>query len=289
MEAFLAVVDHGTFRAAAEARSVTQPALTKQIQALERAVGTRLLERSRHGAVPTPAGRALLAHARTAVEAAAGFREHARRVGSGDTGFVSVGFGMSGLRRVPAVVERFRRLAPEVRVSVEDLSSDAQHQRIADGRLDVGFGRAPSRPDVAFAPLWSDRLAVATTEQDVRPDALPGWLDRRPVIRLAPSKGPGLSAQIDRLERHWRIRPGTLTVTHDLLTVIAMAQAGIGPAVIPHSAAHLARPPLRVIAVDEPAAAWAVGAAWRPATLGPAAGRLLRLARELAGQADSSP
>src|SRR5262245_29369995 len=134
LEAFLAVVEHGSFRAAAEVRSITQPALTKQIQALERAVGTRLLERSRHGATPTAAGRSLIPGARSALTAVGDFWAHAHRVASGAAGSVSIGFGMSGLRHVPAVIERFRRQYPDVHISVEDLSSDIQQQWIANGR-----------------------------------------------------------------------------------------------------------------------------------------------------------
>ncbi len=51
--AFVAVADHGNYGAAACALAVTQPALTKQIQALETRVGGTLFRRGRHGAEPT--------------------------------------------------------------------------------------------------------------------------------------------------------------------------------------------------------------------------------------------
>lgn len=281
MAAFLAVVEHGSFGAAAEALSVTQPALTKQIQALERAVGTRLLDRGRRGAIPTAAGLALIPRAQWMVSVVEDFWGHARRLGSGEAGSVSVGFGMSGLRQVPAVVRRFRELCPGIQVSIEDLPSDTQQKWVADGRLDVGFGREPSIPDVAFVPAWSDQLALATTDVDLDVGDMASWIDERAVIRLASAKGPGLTAHIDRLERHWRVHPTTLTTTHDLLTVIAMAQAGIGPAIIPYSARHLAQEPLRVIPIGEPVARWAVGPVWRPASVSPAARRLITLATEM--------
>ncbi|MGH9275131.1 MAG: helix-turn-helix domain-containing protein, partial [Acidimicrobiales bacterium] len=55
---FLAVVDHGTFTAAAEAELVAQPAVSLAVRELEAEVGAPLLVRSRHGAVLTPAGEA---------------------------------------------------------------------------------------------------------------------------------------------------------------------------------------------------------------------------------------
>ena len=48
LEYFAGIVDHGSFRAAAEACFVTQPALSSQIQQLERTLGVRLLPRSNH-------------------------------------------------------------------------------------------------------------------------------------------------------------------------------------------------------------------------------------------------
>src|SRR5690348_11127869 len=60
---FRAVVAHGSFSAAAQALSLTQPAVSRQIALLERGLGTQLLLRGRRGAQPTEAGRVLAEHA----------------------------------------------------------------------------------------------------------------------------------------------------------------------------------------------------------------------------------
>src|SRR3954462_12255389 len=60
---FRAVAHAGSFSRAAEALSRSQPAVSHQVGALERELGTVLLVRGRAGAVPTPAGELLLAHA----------------------------------------------------------------------------------------------------------------------------------------------------------------------------------------------------------------------------------
>jgi DNA-binding transcriptional LysR family regulator len=64
LEALLAIVDAGTFSAAAERLALTQSALTRKIQALEAHCGTTLLVRSRPRVEPTPTGREVLASAR---------------------------------------------------------------------------------------------------------------------------------------------------------------------------------------------------------------------------------
>jgi len=60
----MAVVEHGSFSRAAEAVHLTQPALTRSIQALEAEVGAAVLERQRGAIAPTDVGQLLLTHAR---------------------------------------------------------------------------------------------------------------------------------------------------------------------------------------------------------------------------------
>ncbi|MCP9969357.1 LysR family transcriptional regulator [Actinomadura madurae] len=67
LQYLVTVVDEGSFTRAAEALHVTQPALSHQIRALERAAGAPLLERLPRAVGLTPAGRAMLPHARAAL------------------------------------------------------------------------------------------------------------------------------------------------------------------------------------------------------------------------------
>ncbi len=76
--AFVEVCRTGSIRAAAEATGFTQPGLSRQVAALEREVGTRLLHRGARGVTPTAAGAALLPHARLVVNEARRGREAAR-------------------------------------------------------------------------------------------------------------------------------------------------------------------------------------------------------------------
>ena len=70
LRAFCAAVDLGTLGKAAVSLRISQPALSKRLRALETAAGTRLLERSRRGVVPTAAGRRLYPEARRLLQQA---------------------------------------------------------------------------------------------------------------------------------------------------------------------------------------------------------------------------
>lgn len=262
MRAFVAVADHHGFGPAAASVSITQPALTKQIQALERELGGVLFTRGRHGATLTEFGATLLPQARALIEASEEFTRRARRLASGAAGRLALGFGLSTIDMAPRVVAEFRRRYPDVEISLEDLPSAVQADRIRTGELDAGFVRLPVADDLDQRVLRRDHLAVASTGP-VSGDAAQ-WVARHGIVRLGRSKGPGLTAQVDQWCAAWRIQPVTLYETHDLQTVLALVAAGVGPALVPATAARIALPGVTFTDLDDPAAAWDVGIAWHP-------------------------
>ena len=263
LRAFVAVADHRSFGLAARSLAITQPALSKQIQALERDLGGgTLFSRGRHGATLTGFGVTLLPQARELLTAADEFSRRARRLASGEAGRLSIGFGLSAIDLAPRAVAAFRRSSPGVEISLEDLPSAVQVARIRAGELHVGFIRLPAGDGLHQRVLRRDRLAVASTEPV--PADVAGWLGEQRLVRLARAKGPGLAAQIDRLCAAWGIQPGSLHETHDLQTVLALVAAGAGPALVPATAARIALPAVKLTALDDPAATWDVGVAWHP-------------------------
>jgi DNA-binding transcriptional LysR family regulator len=263
LRAFVAVAEQRGFGQAARSMAITQPALSKQIQALENELGGGVLfARGRHGAALTEFGTTLLPQARELVTAADEFTRRAHRLARGEAGRLSIGFGLSAIDLAPRAVAAFRRSHPDVEISLEDLPSAVQADRIRAGELHVGFVRLPAGADLRQRVLRRDHLAVASSGGV--PADVPGWLGEQRLVRLARAKGPGLAAQIDRLCASWGIRPGTLHETHDLQTVLALVAAGTGPALVPAAAARIAPPAVRLTGLDDPAAAWDVGVAWHP-------------------------
>ena len=114
---FLALAEHGSFGRAAAALRMTQPALSRNVKALETAVGAELFERSAAGAIPTDEGRLLIERARELVRAADELdRELSRRRIPG-AGQIAVGAGpYPGETIVPAALVRFMAAYPLIRV-----------------------------------------------------------------------------------------------------------------------------------------------------------------------------
>ena len=96
LRAFVTVARLRNFGAAAEELSTSQPALTKQIQVLERRVGSVLFSRGRHGARLTQAGQLLLADALELLERSEAFDRRAAQVARGAKGRSRSGSGCPG-------------------------------------------------------------------------------------------------------------------------------------------------------------------------------------------------
>lgn len=265
--AFVSLAEASSFSSAASALSITQPALTKQIQQLEREIGTPLFTRGRHGSRLTEAGSQLLSDARDLVERAERFESRVRSMAAGDVGRLTVGFGLSSITIAPRAVATFRKRYPHVSVSLEDMSSAAQLRQVQSGALDIAFVRLPVDPPLPSIPVHEDTLAVAHPSDWGAPNdtrALSAWLEQHPLVQLTPERGPGLCRQIHDFVTDAGARPTVVQGAGDIQTVLALVAARIGAALVPASARAIAPPSVELVPIDRPSAQWRVGVVWEP-------------------------
>ncbi|MFI5914122.1 LysR family transcriptional regulator [Dactylosporangium sp. NPDC051541] len=156
---FVAVAERRHFGRAAAALHIAQPALSRQIRALEQDLGTPLLVRDSHGVALTDAGRQLLDDAGPLLASADAVR---RRVAVAARGSrrLTVGF-RAGIAVTPAV-RLFAERHPDVLVDVQRIDGDDQATRLLDGRIDVGYVRLPiDEAGLRVSPLFTEpRVAV---------------------------------------------------------------------------------------------------------------------------------
>lgn len=122
-----AVSEHGSFSAAAEALSYTQPAISQQIAALEKQAGTKLVDRGSRGVTLTEAGQTLVEHAEVVLarlSAAEAELEAMRGVRGGRVRLSS--FPTAGASLLPPAIALFTRRYPDVELTfVEEEPEDA--------------------------------------------------------------------------------------------------------------------------------------------------------------------
>jgi DNA-binding transcriptional LysR family regulator len=166
----IAVVEQGSFTRAAQELRVAQPSLSQQLRALERQVGTQLVERGPRGVVPTAAGRAFLARARQAVAAAAGAAEDARAAAGVAGGSLYVATVTSIATWIlPRAFAAWRPLHPAVALKV----SEFPHRRgleeaVASGDADLAVGPRPVGWRGPVRALGDERYAVVVGPDDPR-------------------------------------------------------------------------------------------------------------------------
>ncbi|MFI7465972.1 LysR substrate-binding domain-containing protein [Nonomuraea sp. NPDC049646] len=284
LRAFLTVAEHGHYGRAARTLNVTQPTLTKQIQSLEAQVGGRLFDRGRHGAVLTELGAVLLPDAQALLRRADALTRRMARMAAGEIGRLAVGFGLSSIDLAPRIVAAFRRRHPDAHVTLDDMSSQVQLDRIDAGDLDVGFVRLPLEGGRGRLPLAGDRLALAWADHDDRPPhdvgELASWAARHDFLRLARERGPGLARQINHLCTAVAVRPAVVQEARDLQTVLALVAAGAGVAFVPASARRIAPPAVTITPIRHPAAEWQIAVVWKDGRPGPLTTGFLDLVRE---------
>ncbi|GAA1655684.1 LysR family transcriptional regulator [Actinoplanes couchii] len=160
---FTAVADHQNFGRAATALHLAQPALSRQIQRLERHLGARLLDRIPQGTRLTPAGQAFLPHARALLRAAG----DAEKAVHDHTGTPRITIGYVEDLTITAAVRRLRRAHPTADITTCHLNC-RDITALADGHVDALIARAPlplTENDIETLPLYDEpRMLVVPND-----------------------------------------------------------------------------------------------------------------------------
>jgi DNA-binding transcriptional LysR family regulator len=180
LNVFREVVQRGSLSAAAEALSFTQPAVSRQIAALEREAGAQLLERTPRGIRLTDAGRVLLGHAEAILDRMAIARAQVESVASLTGGRLRIGsFQTANATIVPRAIAAFARRHPGVELSLVEATTPNALARLRAGEIDVAVVTRLGEPDdadVELVELVDDEIFVAL------PAAHP--LAHKPKLRL---------------------------------------------------------------------------------------------------------
>lgn len=141
---FVAVADELNFRKAAEALSITRPALSKQVKDLETEIGVRLLERDTVSVSLTKAGEVFLHDARAVLDLADRSVERAFEAQAGRIGKLRIGsVGVIATDFLPATLKVFHKRYPGVEVAFVEMHPEEQLNALEEGTIDVGFAYGP--------------------------------------------------------------------------------------------------------------------------------------------------
>ncbi|RZT83512.1 DNA-binding transcriptional LysR family regulator [Pseudonocardia sediminis] len=262
---FLHVLDEGSITAGAVRMHLSLPSASARVRSLERQAGVDLLVRGRRGVRPTPAGTSLARHARDVLT-------HTARLESAVAGYrrspaapLVLLAGTSATHRlVPRALASFLAEHPDVDVEAAERPTPDTLRMLADGEADLGIvvDDGSRAPGPGTEPLGDDSLVVIgraggvlagreeLTYREVAEHPLVGLDTATPLHRWITGR-LGEDAPVARV----RTRAPTIG------TVVTLAAAGVGLAVLPRRAVDPAAP-LEVCALRDPWSRRSLSLAW---------------------------
>ncbi len=161
---FLAVVDFQTMHAASRKLGLSQPTLTRSIQALERSLNVTLLQRNAKRLVITPTGERFYHHARVLLNDCAHAQDEAALRQAGLPSEVRIGIGgMFAAYLCDAALAQVPSRFPHIRLKVTELLFEDMLEQLQDGLLDMVFSNLPrvrTKSNIASEPLIELHHAV---------------------------------------------------------------------------------------------------------------------------------
>lgn len=238
--AFLVVAAELNFGRAARRLNVTQSALSRQIQSLERALDVRLFERTTRSVALTAGGQAFMVEAQALLRRGEAAVSTTRRAAGRSAGALTVGFiGAACYGYLPRLVSRARRELPNVQVTWRELDSADQIVEVELGRIDLGLARP-----IAEARRLSSRCVMREPLALAIPADHPlaarrrpplGLLAGAPFIAYAP-EARHLHDLVERALADAGVEPERLqTMTH-AQAILALVSTGLGLAIVPSEA-----------------------------------------------------
>ncbi len=238
LRAFVAVAEELHFGRAAKRLHLSQPPVSLAIKELETELDLRLFERTSRHIVLTPGGEAVLRDARAVLGRSESLRKHAHDSSRGYAGTLSIGFiSLAAYSFLPDVLRRFTGDFPEVRMSLQESTTDQILGDLETGVLDVGC--------IFASPLLPATLTYQATNRDPLIVALPekhpmACMARVPLERLAGEQfltferhfGPMMFDTVVSICMRHGFSP-KIFPARQMHTIVSLVSGGIGVALVP--------------------------------------------------------
>ncbi len=279
LHAFRAVAEMGNFRKAAESVHISQPAFSRRIGKLEKALGVQLLERTTRRVSFTTVGREFAVTVQQILNELDGALLGIRGVSDTRMGEVTIACVPSTVYYfVSQSIRRYHERYPKVCVKVFDASANEVLASVARGEVDFGLNFIGNQePDIDFRLLLEDHfVAACRRDHPLARKRKVAWTDLAQYDNIGMAKTSGNRLLLDLALSGLVGRPKAIYEAQHVTTMVGMVEAGLGVAAVP----SLAMPPadhpfLASVALVEPIVTRKIGLIRRKGhTLSPAAQQL---------------
>jgi LysR family hydrogen peroxide-inducible transcriptional activator len=265
---FDAVARAGHFGRAAEQCAVTQPALSMQIQELEKSLGLQLLERSRNGVMLTEAGKDIAQRAARVLADVRDIVDVARQQCAVLSGPLRLGVIPSIAPYIlPQLLPMVRTAFPDLDLHIRETQTQTLTRELLDGRLDLLLLALPvEHADIETLPLFEDRFLLAMAKShrvSKRVRATPDLLEGGRLLLL--EEGHCMREQALAFCSLQRIGNINTFGASSLSTLVQMVANGLGMTLLPELAVPLEaqRGNIELMRFADPEPQRVIGLAWR--------------------------
>lgn len=266
LEALVAVADFGSFRKAAAALGISQPALSAQVQLAEDHLGVQVFERDRRAVLVTPAGDEVVANARLALAAVDRVAEAARRRGEPLVGPLRLGvIPTIAPYWLPALLPDVRKKFPRLELVLREDQTHRLLAQLASGQLELALLALPIPGDFTTTAIAEeDFLLAAPRGAAILGKKHLGQQDLEDQTVLLLEDGHCLRDQaLAVCERSGAVESMEVRAT-SLPTLVQMVAGGMGVTLLPEASAAALVPPRGPVATASLGhVGRTIGLAWR--------------------------
>lgn len=232
LSTFIKVAEHLNITRAAEELFLSQPAVTKQIKALEAELGTELLIRGPRSLSLSPAGAAVLPMLREVVELLSQARDTARETSNPGRGHLVLAAGTAVMSYIlPEVLAAFKTAYPEAEVTVLSGKTTEVVRLVDDGTAHVGLVTSEvSHKTLTVEPLFWDPMGIVAAPGSRTAEHLAD-LAREPWLLFA--RGTGFRTFIDSVFAVEEVAPRVIMELESVEALKEMAAIGLGYTIVP--------------------------------------------------------
>lgn len=261
--AFRALVEYGNFRLAAESICLSQSALSRRIEKLEAALGTRLFDRTTRRVTLTLYGQNFAQRSEQLLDNVESMLADVERASQDRTGLITVATVPSGAYYfMPEVIRRFQARYPRVRIKLIDSSVGNVMDAVSSGQADFGICFARNLPpELTFTPLVEDvYVAACRHDHPLATRQQLSWQEYFAQDYVALDRVSGNRNLLDSALAHLTPARQSICETRHVTTLLGMVEAGIGIAAVPAmSMPANGHPLLRQLALTDPQVTRSVG------------------------------
>jgi DNA-binding transcriptional LysR family regulator len=256
LQAFTAVANLKSFRAAAQSLHLSQPALSRRIDKLEAALGLKLLERTTRRVTLSNTGREFARKAQGLLDELDATILGMEDLAAQKSGIVTLACVPSATRYfLPQVLRRFHAQFPRIRVRIHDAHASAVLEAVSQGIADFGLNfLGQQEAGMLFKPLLQERFVLACrSDHPLAERRSVKWAELKDHAYISVDASSGNRLLLERALAGVPERPQPVFESRHVQTLLGLVEAGLGIAAVPQLAMPTGKSPLVAVALTSPA------------------------------------